>query len=75
MLAGHLVAWSAFLGVAFTRPLLPVLYTCMHELYISMLAVDSAADLLKQQQSVTSLIVRLMTCEIPGSLRPHALVA
>ncbi len=75
MLAGHLVAWSAFLGVAFTRPLLPVLYTCMHELYISILAVDSADHLLKQKLSGTSLVLRLMTCEIPGSLRPHALVA
>ena len=67
--AGHLIAYSAFHGVAFfTLPTVPVLYTCVSSLWTSISIIYRMLEdpRFKDSISFNGIALRLLTCEIPG---------
>ena len=66
--AGHAVAHLAFHGVAFARPGLPVLYTCLSSLWTSVSIIYRILEdpRFKASISFNGIALRLLTCEIPG---------
>jgi len=68
MCAGHMVAYSAFHGLAFIQPVLPVLYTCLSSLWSTLSAIRRILEDPRYKNSISfsGIAVRLLTCEVPG---------
>jgi hypothetical protein len=66
--AGQLVAYAAHHKIAFTRPLIPVLYTCLSSLWTTSIIISRLLQDPRFQGSVSlsGICFRLLTCELPG---------